>query len=178
MRLALARGRFRVPGRHSRGSWRATAARLRGPLYAAEGAGTAYQGGFGRSGSGRSATVSASVAHVGPSGQLDVDTSDEPPWGDSAFEDYRLTSDWLHRAVRPGRIAFPLTITADRWERNVLVDGLSTRFVFVGADATWCAYGTVNGRQVGVSGIGWPQDRLSLVTVAPGEVSQDVPERP
>ncbi len=178
MRLALARRRIRGLSRLSPESWRATATRLRGPLYAAEGAGTAYQGRFGRSGSGRAATVSACVAHVGPWGELDVDTSDEPPWGDSAFEDYRLTSDWLHRAVRPGRIAFPLTITADRWARNVLVDGLPTRFLFVGDDTIWCAHGAVNGRRVGVSGTGWPQDRLTLVTVALREVRQEVPERP
>ncbi len=86
--------------------------------------------------------------------------------------------DWLHRAVRPDRLAFPLTITADRWERDGPVDGLPTRFVFVGDAGTRCAYGTLNGRQVGVSGTGWPQDRLALITVAPGEVSKEVPERP
>lgn len=55
---------------------------------------------------------------------------------------------------------------------------MPTRFVFVGDDTTWCAYGTVNGWQVGVSGTGWLQERLALVTVAPGDVSQEVPERP
>jgi hypothetical protein len=113
-----------------------------------------------------------------PWGELDVDTSDEPPWGDGAADDYWLISGWLHRAVDPERLTFPITITADRWERNVLVDGLPTRFAFVGNDTTWSAYGTVEGRQVGVSGTGWPHDRLTLVTVAPGEVSEEVPDRP
>ena len=176
MRLEPAPGWFRVP--HSRASWRATAARLRGPLYAVDGAGTAYEGGFGRSGSGRAATVSASIVHVGLKGELEVDTSDEPPWGDSDLEDYRLASEWLHRALRPDRIAFPLSIRAERWEREVLVDGQPTRFVFVGDDTTWCASGTVNDRQVRVSGTGWPQDRLALVMIALGRVAKEVPERP
>jgi hypothetical protein len=175
--LTLARRRRRGPGRRSRESWAATASQLRGPLYAADGAGPAYQGGFGRSGSGRGMTVSASVAHVGPWGELDVDTSDESPWGDREFDDYRLASDWLHRALRPGRLTFPLTVTADRWERDVVVDGQLWPFVFVGDGSAWCRAGTVGGRQVGASATGWPHERLALRTIKPRAVSDEVPDR-
>jgi len=122
-------------------------------------------------------TVSAAVCHVRPGAELDVDTTDERPWGDSAFNEWRLVSDWLHRAVRPDRIDWPLTLTADRWEGDVPIDGLPVRFLFVGDATTWSATGEVDGRQVTVAGNGWPHHGLALAAIALGDVSGNVPVR-
>ena len=177
MDVPLARGRRRRLARPTSDSWPRTARRLNGPLYAAVGAGPAFQGGFGQSGSGRHMTVSAAVCHVRPGAELDVDTTDERPWGDSAFNEWRLVSDWLHRAVRPDRIDWPLTLTADRWEGDVPIDGLPVRFLFVGDATTWSATGEVDGRQVTVAGNGWPHHGLALAAIALGDVSGNVPVR-
>lgn len=117
-------------------------------------------------------TVSATVRHVHPGGEVEVETSDQPPWDDEHV-DWRLVTDWMHRALRPGRLAFPLVLTADKWERDVLVDGVPVRFVFVGGDDAWCALGSPGGREVAVTGTGWPHDDLALTTVDPRAVSQD-----
>ncbi len=98
--MRLDPARRRRFGRPPFESWPRTAARLRGPLYAAADGGRAYQGGFGRSGSGRGMTVSVSVTHVRPGAELDIDTSDDDVCDDPAFVDWRLAGDWLHRALR------------------------------------------------------------------------------
>jgi hypothetical protein len=166
------------PGRLDRASWDRTARRLTGPLYAAAGAGTAYQGGFGSSGSGRRMQVSVSVRHVRPGGERDVETSDEPPWGDDDYQDWRLASDWIHRALPPGRLAFPLSIAADRWEQDVSVDGVLLPFVFVGSSDVWTARGRAGERQISLGASGWPTEGLALLSTEPGGVSDLVPEEP
>jgi hypothetical protein len=167
--------RLVAPPPVSRRSWVHVARRLSGPLYAAAGAGTPYQAGFGHSGSGRRMQVSVSVRHVRPGGELDVETSNEPPWGDEDYEDWRLANDWINRALPPGRLAFPLSIAADRWEQDVPVDAVPVRFVFVGSSDVWTARGHVGERQVVVGASCWPADGLALVAAEPDEVSSDVP---
>lgn len=122
-------------------------------------------------------TVSLSVRHAADGGgSLDVDTSDQPPWGDGDFDSWRLLNGYLHRAVPPGRrLRFPLTLTVDRWEQDVPVDGRPVRFVFVGNPTTWRAVGTVAGRAVTVGGTGWPCEGLALDAVDPWRVSAAVP---
>ncbi len=166
--------RWSRPGRISRQSWNPTAGKLSGPLYAAAGAGDAYQGGFGHSGSGRQMQVSVSVRHVRPGGELEVETSDEPPSADDHFQDWRLANDWIHRALPPHRLTFPLSITANRWEQDVPVDGVRLQFVFVGSSEVWSVRGVVEGRQVLLGASGWAAAGLSLVATEPGEVSDDV----
>jgi hypothetical protein len=173
--MRLTRRRWSRPGQVSRQSWAHIARKLSGPLYAAAGAGAAYQGGFGHSGSGRRMQVSVTVRHVRLGGELDVETSNEPPWGDEDYQDWRLASDWIDRALPPGRLPFPLSIAADRWEQDVPVDGVPVRFVFVGSSDVWTARGHVGERQVVVGASGWPVDGLALVATEPGEVSYDVP---
>ena len=155
-------------------SWEATAAALTGPLYAVAGAEPVFQGGFGHSGSGADRTVSVAVRHVRPGADVEVDTSDEQPW--PGGDDWRLTSDWLHRVTRPGEVSFPLTVTADRWEQQVPVDGVPVPFVFVGDRSAWAAASEVGGRSVSLSASGWPSEGLALRSVPPVEVSSEVPE--
>jgi hypothetical protein len=174
--MRLTRRRWSRPGRISRQSWNQAAGKLSGPLYAAADAGDAYQGGFGHSGSGRQMRVSVTVRHVRPGGELDVETFDEPPWADDHFQDWRLANDWIHRALPPHRLTFPLSITANRWEQDVPVDGVPLRFIFVGSSEVWSARGDVGGRQVLLGASGWPAAGLSLVAREPGEVSDDVPD--
>jgi hypothetical protein len=176
--MRLTRRRWSRPARVSRQSWAHIAHSLSGPLYAAADAGTPYQGGCGHSGSGRHMQVSVSVRHVRPGGELTVETSNEPPWGDDDSQDWLLASDWIHRALPPGRLVFPLSITADRWEQDVPVDGVPARFVFVGSSDVWTARGYVGKSQVTVGASGWPVDGLALVATEPGEVSHDVPDEP
>jgi len=176
MRLGFGRHGRLTGGRPSRESWERIARRLRGPLYAAIDAGMAYQAGFGSSGTGRDMTVSVAIRHVRDGGGgLDIDTSDQPPWGDHRNTDWRLVTEWLHRAVPPDRVQFPLTLTADRWEQSVAVDGTPLVFVFVGGSTTWSALGVVAGRTVAVTGSNWPRDGLALTAIALKNVTADVP---
>ena len=157
-------------------SWDAAAKRLTGPLYAVVDAGQAYQGGFGHSRDGRSVTVSLDVRHVRPGGELEVRSSDEPSMRDGQFDEWRLVSEWTHVATRPEALAFPLVLRADRWERDVPVDGVPVRFLFVGSDDTWCAVGRPGDRGTTVSGSGWSHDGLALESIDVRRVSSAVPE--
>ena len=158
--------RSRWSARRSWSSWSGAAARLTGPLYAADDAGAAQQGGFGHSRSGRTVTVSIGVRHVRPGGaELEVRSSDEPSWGPDAYDEWRLVAEWTSRVTRPEVLGFPLLLRADRWERDVLVDGVAVPFTFVGGDETWSAVGRPGGREVTVSGTAWPHVGLELVTV-------------
>lgn len=153
-----------------RDSFSGTAAELRGPLYAADGAGPPAQGGFGYSGLGRDRTVSVTVRHTSADGgELEVTTADEDRWA-ADHDDWRLTHDWLSAAVGHAPIRFPLTLTAERWEQDVPVDGAAVTFVFVGGPSTWRASGSVAGWRVAVGGNNWLHDRVSLVSVDPGNV--------
>lgn len=173
--MRLARGRRRRIGVPSRPSWGRTAAELTGPLFAGSDAGTAFRGGFGWSGNGRARTVSVTVRHVRGGGELEVETTDDPDRGSGEHDDWRLASDWAFRALRPERLAFPLTLTAQRWQQDVLVDGGAVPFVFVGGSDTWVGRGSVGGRRVSVAGSDWPARGLTLRAVTPREVSGDVP---
>ena len=163
-------------GQRSWASWRGAAKQLRGPLYAVVDAGTAYEGGFGHSRDGRRVSVALDVRHVRPGAEVEVRSSDEPVWGSGDFDEWRLVSDWTHRAARPEAITFPLVLRADRWERDVLVDGVPVPFVFVGGDDVWCAAGRPGGRDVTLSGTGWPHEGIALATVDVGQVSGQVPD--
>jgi hypothetical protein len=117
-----------------------------------------------------------SICHVRAGGSLDVETAD-PDGLSTEYDDWTLATDWLNRAVRPERIAFPLTLTAQRWEQAVSVDGSPAQFVFVGSAETWCALGRLGRQRVTARGTDWTHDGLSLVTVSPRDVSSRVPER-
>ena len=122
-------------------------------------------------------TVSVDVRHVRPGGaELEVRSSDEPRWGPDGYDQWRLVSDWTSRVTRPDVLTFPLVLRADRWERDVLVDGLAVAFLFVVGDDTWSAAGRPGGRQVSVSGTGWPHAGLALVTVDVRDVVARVPD--
>jgi hypothetical protein len=165
-------------------SWERTAGGLQGPLFAGVDAGVAYRGGFGWSGrrprrgprrglSGGS--VSVTVRHVRGGAELEVETSDEPDATLGGLHDWRLAADWAARVLRPDRLVFPLTLTAQRWQQDVVVDGAAVPFVFVGGADTWVGLGAVGVRQVAVAGTDWSARGLSLRAVSPREVSGAVP---
>ena len=168
--------RSRWSGRRSRSSWSAAAARLTGPLYAAVDAGAASQGGYGHSRAGRTVSVSLDVRHVRPGGgELEVRSSDEPSLDAGEHDVWRLVFEWTSRVTRPEVLDFPLQLRADRWVRDVLVDGVAVPFLFVGGDDTWSASGRPGGREVIVSGTDWPHADLELATVDVRDVVAQVP---
>lgn len=167
----LLRRRRRFPRTYSEWSG---AARHVDRVYVVVGGGTAYRGGFGQSGSRRDAQISLSVRHVVGAAELDVETSPDEPWPRDA-DDWRLANDWLFRALRPEDVRFPLRLEADRWEQQVPVDGVDHGFTFVGGSGSWVASGAVAGRRIGLSARGFPSEGLALRSVAPGEVSPEVP---
>ena len=144
-------------------------------LVVAEG-GTAYQGGYGSSGSRRDARVSLQIRQVRGDAEVEVEPSTEQPWPDE-HEEWVLTRTWLHRA-RPEQGGFPLRLEADRWEQSVPVDGVERPFVFVGNARSWVAAGTVQGNRVEIGARDWPSEGLALRSVPPGEVSDEIPEDP
>ncbi len=156
-------------------TWEQAARRLGGTVYAAAGAGPAYQGGYGHSGHRRVQAVSVTVRHDAPGIELEVDTSSEERWPDE-LADWRLLTEVLHRAARADRVVFPFELRLDRWEQQVFVDGAAELFVFVGNDAGWSAAGTAAGRQVTVTSSGWPHEGLALTAVPARHVRSDGPD--
>ena len=154
--------------------WEQAARRLE-RLYVVDGAGPAHQGGFGYGGSGRDLRVSVRVRQVARDGDVDVETAQESVPSD--LRDWRLATDWLHHALRPGELQFPIRLAADRWQQQVTLDGVACSFTFVGDDRFWCAGGDVGDRQVTISARGWPHDRLALVSVQASQVREHVPPR-
>jgi hypothetical protein len=156
-------------------TWEQAARRLGGTVYAAAGAGPAYQGGYGHSGHRRVQAVSVTVRHAAPGIELEVETSSEERWPDE-LADWRLLNEVVHRAAQPDRVAFPFEPQLDRWEQEVLVDGAAGQFVFVGNEAGWSAAGTAGGRQVTVTSSGWAHDGLTLTAVPAHDVRRDGPD--
>lgn len=151
-------------------SWPETARLLRGPLYAVVDAGAAYQGGHGWSGSGSPVSVSLSVRHARGEAEVTVETADEPQWPQV---EQRLLWEWSSDVTHRLEPVFPVTLTADRWEQDVPVDGSPVRFVVVGGGGSWVAAGEVDGRAVGVSGRGWPAEGLALQSVDPAGLREE-----
>ena len=116
------------------------------------------------------------MLHVRDGAELTVETSDHPPWG--LLDGRMLLQDWAMAALQDGdEPRFPLTLTVDRWEQQVPVDGVPVRFVVVGGSGAWVAVGDVTGRQVSLSTRGWPVEGLALQGVEPAAVSSEVPDR-
>lgn len=156
------------------------AARKVGVLYAVDGAGIAYQGGFGHGGgtTPEEATFSAHVRHVDGPRSYDVEVDTEAGWP-VELEAWRLLTDWLHGAVEaPDKLVFPFESRADRWTAEFVVDGTAHEFVVVGEPGRWVASARVNGRVVRIRGNGPESLSVTLVGVAPDDVSDEVPEEP
>ena len=156
--------------------WNAAARRISG-LFVVADAGTAYAGGFGHSGSRLDPNVSVSVSHIRGDGEIDVETAYDEGWP-RELDDWRLASDWVHRALEPSDVRFPIRLEADRWEQPVAVDGVEEPFTFVGNDRSWVATGCVANAQIRLAARRWPHERLALRSAAPSEVSGEVPVRP
>ncbi|MCU1692351.1 MAG: hypothetical protein JWM64_1442 [Frankiales bacterium] len=156
------------------------AARRLGRLFAVQGAGRAYQGGFGHGGglTPEESTYSAHVRHVDGGRSYDVEVDGETGWP-AEMDTWRLLTDWLHGAVSaPDEITFPFEVRADRWSASIDVDGTPHEFLVIGGPERWCAAAQVGDRAVRLRGSGPGSLPVALVGVAPEDVSDDLPEDP